>query len=75
MGFFLFFFKLGNGSSGVQQEFLEWEKNKQQKLDEYHARKLEIYNTMINKQEEMITLQRRTTIALEALVSSPVIKF
>ena len=52
--FLVFFLKLGNGSSGVQQAFLEWEKTKQQKLDEYHARKLEIYNTMINKQEEMI---------------------
>ena len=51
---FFFFLKLSNGSSGVQQEFLEWVKTKQQKLDEYHVRKLEIYNTMINKQEEMI---------------------
>jgi predicted house-cleaning NTP pyrophosphatase (Maf/HAM1 superfamily) len=35
------FFKLGNdGSSSVQKEFLEWEKVKQQKLEEYRARKL-----------------------------------
>jgi hypothetical protein len=52
--------------------------------DLYRARKLEFYNTLINNQEEIITLQRRTTIALESLVStltdnsltlSPVIKF
>ena len=82
---FLFFFKLGNdGSSSVQEEFLAWEKVKEQKLGEYRARKLEFYNTLINNQEEIIKLQRRTTIALESLVStlsdnsltlSPVIKF
>jgi hypothetical protein len=63
---------------------LEWEKVKEQKLEEYRARKLEFYNTLINNQEEIIKLQRRTTIALESLVStlsdnsltlSPVIKF
>jgi len=63
---------------------LEWEKVKQQKLEEYRARKLEFYNTLINNQEEIINLQRRSTIALESLVStlsdnsltlSPVIKF
>jgi len=63
---------------------LEWEKVKQQKLEEYRARKLEFYNTLINNQEEIIILQRRSTIALESLVStlsdnsltlSPVIKF
>ena len=77
-----FFFKLGNdGSSSVQQEFLEWEKVKEQKLEEYRARKLEFYNILINNQEEIINLQRRTTIALESLVStlsdnlSPVIQF
>ena len=80
-----FFFKLGNdGSSSVQLDFLEWEKVKQQKLEEYRARKLEFYNTLINNQEEIIILQRRSTIALESLVStlsdnsltlSPVIKF
>jgi hypothetical protein len=45
---------------------------------------LEFNNTLINNQEEIIKLQRRTTIALESLVStlsdnsltlSPVIKF
>jgi hypothetical protein len=68
----------------VQEEFLAWEKVKEQKLEEYRARKLEFYNTLINNQEEIIKLQRRTTIALESLVStlsdnsltlSPVIKF
>ena len=68
----------------MQEEFLAWEKVKEQKLEEYRARKLEFYNTLINNQEEIIKLQRRTTIALESLVStlsdnsltlSPVIKF
>jgi hypothetical protein len=68
----------------VQEEFLAWEKVKEQKLEEYRAKKLEFYNTLINNQEEIIKLQRRTTIALESLVStlsdnsltlSPVIKF
>ena len=68
----------------MQEEFLTWEKVKEQKLGEYRARKLEFYNTLINNQEEIIKLQRRTTIALESLVStlsnnsltlSPVIKF
>jgi hypothetical protein len=68
----------------VQEEFLAWEKVKEQKLEEYRARKLEFYNTLINNQEEIIKLQRKTTIALESLVStlsdnsltlSPVIKF
>jgi hypothetical protein len=68
----------------VQHEFLEWEKVKEQKLEEYRARKLEFYNILINNQEEIINLQRRTTIALESLVStlsdnsltlSPVIQF
>ena len=65
----------------MQQEFLEWEKVKEQKLEEYLARKLEFYNILINNQEEIINLQRRTTIALESLVStlsdnlSPVIQF
>jgi hypothetical protein len=68
----------------VQQEFLEWEKVREQKLEEYRARKLEFYNILINNQEEIINLQRRTTIALESLVStlsdnsltlSPVIQF
>jgi hypothetical protein len=68
----------------VQEEFLAWEKVKEQKLEEYRARKLEFYNKLINNQEEIIKLQRRTTIALESLVStlsdnsltlSPVIKF
>jgi hypothetical protein len=65
----------------VQQEFLEWEKVKEQKLEEYRARKLEFYNILINNQEVIINLQRRTTIALESLVStlsdnlSPVIQF
>jgi hypothetical protein len=60
---------------------LEWEKVKEQKLEEYRARKLEFYNILINNQEEIINLQRRTTIALESLVStlsdnlSPVIQF
>ena len=66
--FFSFFFKLGNdGSSSVQHEFLEWEKVKEQKLEEYRARKLEFYNILINNQEEIINLQR-TTIALKSLV-------
>jgi hypothetical protein len=53
--FFSFFFKLGNdGSFSVQHEFLEWEKVKEQKLEEYRARKLEFYNTLINNQEEII---------------------
>ena len=68
----------------MQEEFLAWEKVKEQKLEEYRARKLEFYNTLINNQEEIFKLQRRTTIALESLVStlsdnsltlSPVIKF
>ena len=68
----------------MQEEFLAWEKVKEQKLEEYRAKKLEFYNTLINNQEEIIKLQRRTTIALESLVStlsdnsltlSPVIKF
>ena len=65
----------------MQEEFLAWEKVKEQKLEEYRARKLEFYNTLINNQEEIIKLQRRTTIALESLVStlsdnlSPVIQF
>jgi hypothetical protein len=68
----------------VQEEFLAWEKVKEQKLEEYRSRKLEFYNTLINNQEEIIKLKRRTTIALESLVStlsdnsvtlSPVIKF
>jgi hypothetical protein len=60
---------------------LEWEKVKEQKLEEYRARKLEFYNILINNQEVIINLQRRTTIALESLVStlsdnlSPVIQF
>ena len=54
----------------MQQEFLEWEKVKEQKLEEYLARKLEFYNILINNQEEIINLQRRTTIALESLVST-----
>ena len=68
----------------MQEEFLAWEKVKEQKLEEYRSRKLEFYNTLINNQEEIIKLKRRTTIALESLVStlsdnsvtlSPVIKF
>ena len=67
----------------MQKEFLEWEKAKQQKLEEYRARKLEFYNTLINNQEEIINLQERT-ISLESLAStlsdnsltfSPVMKF
>jgi hypothetical protein len=52
----------------LQEESLAWEKVKEQKLGEYRARKLEFYNTLINNQEEIIKLQRRTTIAEEQIL-------
>jgi hypothetical protein len=53
----------------VQEESLAWEKVKEQKLGEYRARKLEFCNTLINNQEEIIKLQRRTTIAGTSIIT------
>lgn len=50
----------------IREEFIEMEKEKERRLQEYREKKL-LQNMMI-QQNEMIQLQRRLTEAMESLV-------
>ncbi|XP_062615191.1 uncharacterized protein LOC134276930 [Saccostrea cucullata] len=73
----------------IQEEFVEMEREKEKQLQEYRSKKIKLYERMFSQQEEMLQLQRRSTLALESLVTklsgnystespfsvSPIIKF
>lgn len=51
----------------IREEFVEMEKEKERRLEEYREKKLGLQN-MMDQQNEMIQLQRRLTGAMESLV-------
>nr|XP_011420094.2 uncharacterized protein LOC105322890 [Crassostrea gigas] len=52
----------------IREEFVEMEKEKERRLQEYREKKLGLIQNMMDQQNEMIQLQRRSTEALESLV-------
>lgn len=52
----------------IREEFVEMEKEKERRLQEYREKKLGLLQNMMDQQNEMIQLQRRSTEAMESLV-------
>jgi hypothetical protein len=56
-----------NSTQSIQKKFLKMEEEKEKELYNYRTKKLELYKQMVDQQEEMLKLQRRSVTALELL--------
>lgn len=61
--------KSAGATKDFRDEFIEMERERDKHLQEYRAKKIQLYEKMVAQQDEMLQLQRRSTEAVELIVA------